>query len=122
MPRDTGNQLVTFVRDRIGSSLRTTAVLYEEGCELIYLRDDLQEQYDPAEYERVTDSFRTDIDAGGQGTESAPVGEKQALVHAHEEAFVFQFPHVDCHSILMSVEPDVGSRLRSFLDACQQRL
>ncbi|MFB6082978.1 MAG: hypothetical protein ABEJ94_01880 [Halorientalis sp.] len=121
MPRDTSNRLVEFARGQIGDALRTVIVLYEADHEVIYLREDLEDGYTPTRFERVTDSFRTDLgidDAPGD----SPVGRKRAIIHEHENAFVFQFPHPDCHSILMSVEPGVGTRLRSFVSECQRRI
>jgi hypothetical protein len=55
-------------------------------------------------------------------TSNSQLSSKNCLVHSHENAYVFQFPHEDCHSILLSVEPEVGSDLNSFIESCRSRL
>ena len=122
MPHGTSNRLVEYAREHIGNALRTVAVIYENDCEVIYLREDLQTAYDPEQYKSVAESFRTDLGLAAHVTGESPVGGKQAIIHQHDSAFVFQFPHEDCHSILMSVDPEVGSQLRSFASECQQQI
>jgi len=122
MPRETGNNLVEYALSEVDEKLRTVAVVFEDDFEILYLRDDLQETYSSSQYNRVVDSFRTERTPERDGKATAPLGAKQSLIHYHERAFVFQFPHADCHSILLSVEPSVGPRLESFITACQNRL
>lgn len=115
-------QLVEYAREQIGDGLRTVAVLYEDDCETIYLRDDIREAYSADRYQQVAESFRTELNTDIYGTRSSEIGEKAAIIHSHEGAYVFQFPHNDCHSILLSVEPHVGSQLKSFIEGCQNQL
>jgi len=122
MPRATGNQLAEYARGEISDALRTVAVLYEDDCEIVYLRDDLKKTYNPEQYKKVADAFRTDLSSTPDTSDETPIGQKHSLIHYHENAYVFQFPHDDCHSILMSVNPSVGSQLRSFLTECQKRI
>lgn len=122
MPSDVGERLVKYCKERADRSLRTIAVLYEEDCEILYLREDLQKKYGPEQYKSVADSFKIEMGMDGHDMVEPPVGDKQVIIHYHERAFVFQFEHDDCHSILMSIEPAVGSQLKSFINECQQRI
>lgn len=122
MPRETGNRLADYARGQIGDALRTVVVLYENDCVVVYLRDDLRKTYTPEQYREVADSFRTDMRIDAHSSGETSIGQKRSLIHYHENAYVFQFPHDDCHSILMSVKPSVGSRLRSFINECQKRI
>lgn len=115
-------QLAEYARTQLGDALRTVAVLDEDDCRVVYTRDDLRERYAPEQYKRTAGSYRTALGADSHFDGDLPVGAKRATIHYHDNAFVFQFPHDDCHSLLLSVEPDVGSRLRSFVDGCQARL
>lgn len=121
MPRETSNRLVEFALDHIDDALRAVVVLYETDHDVIYLREDLDDNYTPTRFESVVDSFRIE-GICDQETAGTLIGEKQAVIHHHDEAFVFQFPHLDCHSILLSVEPEVGSQLRAFVNECQERI
>ncbi|QIO25264.1 hypothetical protein [Haloarcula sp. JP-L23] len=96
--------------------------MYEDDCELIYLRDDLKDRYTAEEYKTVVDTFREVPELTNETTNDAPLGSRQTLIHYHEKAFVFQFSHEECHSLLLSVDRDVGSRLNSFINGCQQQL
>ena len=122
MSHATGNRLAEYALSEISDELRTVTVLYEDDYEIIYLRDDLQESYDPDLYRRVVDSFRVEMSGERHLEDESSVGSKRATIHYHDNAYVFQFPHDDCHSILLSVVPSVGSQLRSFINACEQRL
>ena len=122
MPHEPFIQLVEYARNQIGDALRTVAVLYEEDCEVIYLRDDLQTAYSPDQYKRVAGSFRTELSNRRSEAKSSSIGESIATIHYHEDAYVFQFPHDNCHSVLLSVETEVGSRLRSFVEGCQTHM
>lgn len=122
MPRDTGNVLLDFALERVGQLLRTVAVIYEDDCEVIYLREDLEQRYSAREYESVVDTFRTEMRFDAAGPSGAPLGSKESIIHYHEDGFVFQFNHDDCHSILLSVDPDVGSQLQTFITECRKRI
>jgi len=122
MPLETGNKLVEYALGEVNEKLRTVVVVFADDFEILYMREDLRETYSPSQYKRVVDSFRTERKLERDSEATAPIGAKQSLIHYHESAFVFQFPHEDCHSILLSVEPSVGPRLESFITDCQNRL
>lgn len=122
MPSNTGERLAEYAADQLGDALRTVFVLSEDGCEVIYVRDDVRTAYSADRYERLAESFRIDLGAAVEARPATPIGSKAAIVHYHEGAYVFQFPHEGCHSILLSVEPRVGSQLASFIDGCRERL
>jgi NAD-dependent DNA ligase len=122
VPLETGQQLAKYARSEVDQALRTVTVLYEDDCEVVYVRDDLQKEYAESQFKRNADSFRVDGVLDKVNEEHPFIGEKNSIIHYHENAYVFQFPHENCHSILMSVEPTVGSQLKSFISACQDRL
>ncbi|AJF26827.1 hypothetical protein SG26_14375 [Haloarcula sp. CBA1115] len=122
MPHESTAELEDYAHSTVDEALRTIAILYEDGCEVVYIRDNLKGKYSKEEYYAVADTFREIPELTESKTEDAPLGSKQSLVHYHEEAYVFQFPHEQCHSILLSVDPTVGSRLKSFITGCQERL
>jgi len=122
MPQESAAELEDYAHSTVNEGLRTIAILYEDSCEVTYLRDDLKGKYSKQEYYAVADTFREIPELTESKTEGAPLGSKQALVHYHEKAYVFQFPHERCHSILLSVDPTVGSRLKTFINGCQKQL
>jgi len=89
---------------------------------MVYLNDRLKEQYNAEQYKQVVNSFRIEFGEAFHNTSDSGIGPKNCLIHSHEHAYVFQFPHENCHSILLSVEPEVGSDLRAFIDRCRKQL
>ena len=122
MPHETTAELEDYALKNVNEALRTIAILHEDSCEVTYIRNDLKGEYSKEEYYAVADTFRDGPELTEQKTKDAPLGSKQSLIHYHEKAYVFQFPHERCHSILLSVETTVGSRLKSFINGCQEQL
>lgn len=122
MPSETGNELVEYAQSQVGDALRTVAVLYEDDSEVIYLRDDLAHEYSREQYRHISASFRIDLNEELHQSNTSLVDEKIAIIHYHDSAYVFQFPHDGCHSILLSIEPRVGERLQNFIEGCDRRI
>lgn len=122
MEKEVATQLEEYARNQVDKSLRTVAILFEGDSEVLYLRDDLRAEYDASDYKSVVDTFRQVPELGRTRTGDLPLGNKKCLIHYHDAAFVFQFPSENCHSILLSVEKDVGSRLQTFIEGCQNQL
>ena len=122
MPRDTATALQEFALESVGQSLRTIVVVFEADFEVEYLRDDLKDRYSATEYGDIVETFRTVPDVNEEFPGEHSIGPRRCLIHYHQNAFVFQFPHEGCHSILLSVEPTVGSRLEDFIIECQERI
>ncbi|WP_136717942.1 hypothetical protein [Halorientalis salina] len=120
MVRDTARRVTDHVLDQVGDELRTTAVLTPDDWEVVYLRDDLSEQYAPDEYEQALTAFRATTEVDQPAVETLPIGERRAVVHYHEHAFVLQFPYQPGKTVIVSVEPAVGSSLGSFIDECRE--
>lgn len=115
------DRIMDFLRERVGEALRTVVILQPDDWTGVYLRDDLREAYDEDTYEAVLDRFRA------FSTDPTPdpigeIGERRALVHYHEEAFVVQLPFEDEASILVSVDADVGRELLTFIEQCREQL
>jgi hypothetical protein len=122
MPGDTGSRLANYAYQIIDDALRTVAVLFDDDCDVIYLRDDLQDTYSLSQYEQVASSFRINTAEDIHRTNESPLQAKEAIIHYHHDVYVFQFPHEECHSILLSVESGIGSQLTSFIEGCKDQI
>lgn len=114
-------RLAKYAREELGDSLRTIAIIYEDSFEVLYLREDLKDRYTRETYGDIVDVFREIPAPSWHGEGESPLGDRTSVVHCYENAFVFQFNISGCHSVLMSVEPDVGTKLRTFIGDCQER-
>lgn len=122
MAEKSGEQLAKYAEEQMEDALRTVFVLHDDDCEVIYLRDDIRQRYTADQYKRVAESFRIDLNTAVRERTESQIGSKNSIIHYHEGAYVFQFPHSDCHSILLSIEPRVGSQLKSFIKDCQNQI
>ena len=120
MARTATERTAAFVRDRIGDGLRTVVLVTENDWETAYLRDDLKTVYDRRTYSEVVDAFRLQEGFMSPNIDGHPVGERRALVHYHESAFVLQFPFSETETILVSVTNDAGRDLMGFIETVRQ--
>lgn len=120
MVYDSAQRATEYVTDRVGDGLRTVVVVEEDGMEIEYLRDDLKREYSEESFADVVDTFRLEQPFMSPDLESRPVGERRAIVHYHENAFVLQFPLSPSESILISLTPESGRNLLSFIEKCHQ--
>ena len=120
MARTAAERTAAFVHDRIGEGLRTVVLVNEDDWEVAYLRDDLKAAYGQETYTEVVDAFRLEKGFISPGTTDHPVGERRALVHYHENAFVLQFPFSQTETILVSVTNDAGRDLMGFIETVRQ--
>ncbi len=122
MPEETGRRLAEYATEHVGGALRAVVVIYQDSIEIIYLSDKLATSYSREAFTRIADSFRDQLGDHRNTSQDSPLGSKHCFIHHYENAFIFQFPHEDCHSILMSVEPQVGSNLDRFVRECKHYL
>ncbi|PSP79968.1 hypothetical protein BRC88_07605 [Halobacteriales archaeon QS_4_69_225] len=115
-------RITEFVQEQVGDGLRTVAVVTPGGWELHYLRSDLKREYDEDAYGEVVESFRLEESSLAPATGDRPVGDRLAVVHYHENAFVLQFPVEERRSVLVSVTSDAGRELLEFIEECRSRV
>lgn len=119
MGHEVAERTATRLRERLGDGLRTVVVATADGWEASYLRDDLRKEYDQRGYEAVVDVFRSDEAFLRPATGDLPIGPRHAVVHYHENAFVLQFPISEAETILISVSPESGRDLMTFIESCR---
>lgn len=120
MVQEAAERLTTHLRDELGDGLRTVVIVQEDGQEIHYLRNDLRGGYTEHEFAQVVDAFRLDDALIAPEIDDTPVGERRAVVHYHENAFVLQFPFSASESILISINSEAGRHLLQFIEDCRQ--
>lgn len=120
MAHAAAQRIAEYVHETVGDGLRTVVTITEDGLEIAYLRDDLQQQYRDDSYATVVEFFRLDQPFSSPDLEGNPIGERRAIVHHHENAFVIQLPVSETETILISLGCDAGRDLLSFIESCRQ--
>lgn len=120
MVQQAAERVAEFLLDQVGDGLRTVLVVTPDGHRISYLHEPLQLDYSPETFEKVVDTFRLEQPFFSPNIEGTPVGEREAMVHYHQHAFVLQFPYSDTETILISVTREVGRDLLGFIERCRE--
>ncbi|RDZ64980.1 hypothetical protein C5B90_01025 [Haloferax sp. Atlit-12N] len=120
MVRDTARRLAEYLSRRLGDGLRTVVIADDDGYELEYLRDDLSEQYTKGTLTEVVSDLRVETPFSTTGIDTHPIGERRAVVHYYENAFVLQFPFSGAERIIISIGTDAGTDLLQFIEDCRR--
>ncbi|POG54722.1 hypothetical protein [Haloferax marisrubri] len=120
MVRDTARRLAEYLSRRIGDGLRTVVIADDDGFELEYLRDDLSERYTDGTLTAVISDLRVETPFSTPGIDTHPIGERRAVVHYYENAFVLQFPFSEAERIIISIGTDAGTDLLRFIEDCRR--
>lgn len=115
-------ELMEFLQSRVGDHLRTVVILREARYDVVYLNDNIRDKYSRESFSDVVDAFRLDKPFLNPGTNQQPLGERKAVVHYHENAFVLQFPFSEDDSILVSLDRETGRDLLEFIEECRRRV
>lgn len=119
MAEAAARRVTEYLLDRISDGLRTVLVMSGPDYSIEYIREDLRGAYSKETFSQVVETFRLKQPLFSPDINAYPVGERRAVVHYHEHAFVIQFPFSETETILISVEEDVGRDLLEFIDTCR---
>lgn len=120
MVQQAAEEVTEYLLDLIGDHLRAVVVVTADGFDIAHLDGDLQRRYSTTSFAEVVDTFRLDDPLFEPDIDGYPIGERRAVLHYHENAFVLQFPYSASETILISVTRDVGRDLLGFIEECRQ--
>lgn len=117
---DRAEDLLRFLRERTGESLRGAGRYDADGYEVLYVRQDLARATLDAEVERMVAHLRNESRAREQ--RAFPYGELDGTVRSFEEAVVMHFPLPQERGVVVTLDPDVAQQLNAFMRECIERL
>lgn len=120
---DAARKLTEFCQNRAGDHLRGVFTYGPDDGEVVFAREDLQDQYVGEEFEEVREAawtiHRTVLD---EEPRIRGIGRYQTTIHTFDDAFVFQFRESPHRGTLVALDQDVGRNLHEFLTACERVL
>jgi len=122
MTQRVSEDLVTFLRDRAGDYLRSVVYYDRDSFELLYLRDDVEDEYTGGEIERVVDDLRLESFGAAQQEDLYVHGALGCTVRCFEEGVELHFPHEDFTGTAVALEPGAIADLHSFVGDCLERI
>jgi len=113
--------LVDYLQSRAGRSLRAVGRYDEEGCQLIYRRDDLPRE---GTQERL-EALRTNLTWEWNPPKTPALeelGGEQASLQIREQTVILHLPVEADHGLLIGLEPGAARDLTSFITDCMQHV
>lgn len=110
-------RLVEFLQDTAGEALRVV-FHYDnkhEDFEILYMRDDILEEYSESELRDHFDTFRRDAHIGKVQQSKLKTGDHHCSIRVYDETLLFNFTLGSRHNTIVSLDPEVGRDLLSFV-------
>jgi hypothetical protein len=93
-----------------------------DDYEVVYLRDDVREQYSDDEIEDVVEDLRWESFAKSTQERQYRLGSLNCSMQAFEEGIVMHFPYDDNRGTLISLEPRAARQLTGCIDDCLSQI
>jgi hypothetical protein len=122
MAVETSKSLAAFFRREVGQSLRLVAHYTATSVEFVYLREDLDDEYDERTFRDSFDIHRQDRGAAATQESTIQAGDHHCTLRVYDEAIVFNFSQTDDVGTVVSVTPDVGRDLLTFVTRSLEEL
>ena len=120
MVKAAAERVTEYLRDLVDDDLRAVVIVAEDDYELHHLAPDLRAKYSKDTFGKVVETFQLKQPLFSPDIREYPIGERRAVVHYHEHAFVLQFPYSAERTILISVTREVGRDLLGFIEECRK--
>lgn len=118
MPATNLDGFARFVLDRAGDAVRSVVQYDAEASEVLFLRDDVAENYSALGVETVVTSLRREGERSGRQEHVYAHGELNCIVRAFDGGLEMHFPYGDSEGVAVALEPQAAEHLYSFVDDC----
>ncbi|WP_435178668.1 DUF7522 family protein [Halorussus sp. AFM4] len=114
--------LTEFLRERVGDHLRSVLAYDDEGADLLYVRDDVADQYTDEEMARVADDVRLEAIDKPHQESLYEHGRLDATVRSFEDAVEMHFPHDETSGTAVALDGEVFAIHDTFLGQCMNAM
>lgn len=117
--RREAKRLADYCQDRLGDALRGVGYHTTDGYEVVYIRDDVTEDYPQ---ERVDNFIRSSRSIHESLNTLDEMGRPEASLHLLEEAMIVQFHFPGEGVIFVAMDEGVGRNFSKFVDDCLDQI
>ena len=110
--------LTEFLKDCVGDHLRSVIYYDEAGGEVVYVRDDVADQYTDADIEQVVRDVRLEAVEKPHQESLYAHGSMNATVRCFEEAVEMHFPHDEKCGTAVALDGEVFAIHNTFIGRC----
>lgn len=114
--------LVEFLRSRTGEALRGAAHYDDDTYDILYIREDVREQYTSAEITQIFATLRQEKQTAQYQERALHLGGHRCSVDVYRDGILMNFIQNDFSGTVISLDASVGSDLLNFIDSCLEEL
>ena len=111
-------ELVAFLKQRAGDALRGVAHYYEDGYELLYVRDDVAHRYTDDHFEQLFGTIREEMSEQTVQESAYNLGTLHCTMRLFDDGIVLNFSQGERVGTSVSLDPEAASNLTTFTYEC----
>lgn len=114
--------LVEYLEDRAGDYLRSVVHYEEADYEVLYLRDDVAEQYTEEKIEKVIQELKFEAMESNFQEQLYVHGGLGCTLRVFEKAVELHFPYDGYEGAAVALDPEAAQQLHSFVNDCLEQI
>jgi hypothetical protein len=122
MSTSSAEALTEFLRDHVGNHLRSVIYYDEDGGEVLYVRDDVADQYTDDDVEQVVRDVRLEAVDKSHQEDLYAHGPLNATVRCFEDAVEMHFPHDETSGTAVALDGEVFAIHNTFIGRCMDAM
>lgn len=122
MSRSSATDLVPFLKEEAGEYLRSVVHYCGKDREILYLKEEIEEQYTEDDLEDIFESLFFEAFGRGYQEEMYVHGQLNCVVRCFDEAVELHFPHGETTGTAVALEPAATADLEGLVDNCLTEL
>lgn len=121
MPKESATRLVGFLERQAGEYLRGAIHYSADEYVTIYMRDDVDALYPPEKMEELAEYYRQ-VNRNQTAEEPFDLGTNHCTVNFYDDAILFHFTQGEELGTVITLEPEAGRDIVSFITDCLEQL
>lgn len=122
MTETSAEALTEFLRARVGDHLRSVIQYDDAGADLLYVRDDVADEYTDDEVERVVRDVRLEAVEKPHQESLYEHGPLDCTIRCFEDAVEMHFPHDERSGTAVALDGEVFAIHNTFVGECMARM
>ena len=110
--------LTEFLRNRVGDHLRSVIYYDDDGGEVLYVRDDVADQYTDDDIDQVVRDVRLEAVEKPHQESLYEHGPLNCTVRSFEDAVEMHFPHDETSGTAVALDGEVFAIHNTFIGQC----
>lgn len=116
------NPFVQFVLDRAGGAVRSIVRYDADTSDVLFIRDDVAENYSALTLETVMTALRREGEQAGRQEHLYAHGGLNCIIRAFDGGLEIHFPYGDSKGVAVALEPAAAQQLYRFVDDCLEHV